>query len=136
MRKILGLLLALLTVGAFGACSSGSSSPGKAAKRYAEYIAGGEYDQFIDGIYIPDDVSSEEAEQGKDMIKALLSAVSGQMFEEKGGLEKVEVVSEQLSDDGEKATVTLKYAYGNGESSEESMDLILDDGRWLIDMGI
>jgi hypothetical protein len=135
MKKIMTLILAASALGAVVAsCSSAGSSPGKAAKQYAGYIADGEYDKLVDVLYYPEDTPAKEVEEGKAFVKELLTSKGASELEEKGGLKSAEVTSETVSEDGLTATVEMLYTYGNGETSEEDMTLRKSGGKWLIDM--
>ena len=134
MKKMLYLILAVMTIGGMVSCSSSSSSPGAAAKKYAEYLGSGEYDKFIDGIYFGENTSKEEIEQGKTMLKALLADKGANALEEKGGLKSVEVASEEISEDGKSATVVLKQTYGDGSVEEDDSNMVLVNGKWLMEM--
>jgi len=134
MKKMLYLALAVMTVGLVASCSSGSSSPGKAAKQYAEYMAKGDYDKFVNGIAFDEDATKEEIEEGKTMVKSLLTEKMKPALEEKGGMKSIEVLSEDISDDGNSADVELKYTYGNGETEENEFNMVLVKGKWMMEM--
>ena len=126
------LVLAIASTGVLASCSS--SSPGKAAKQYMEYLAEGEYDKLVDGLYFGEDASKEDIEKSKAMMKAILMDKGRKSLEEKGGLKDIEVVSEEISPDGKSATVTLKQTFGNGETEEDDTDLVLVNGKWMMEM--
>lgn len=134
MKKFLQLFVAAALMFGAAACASGVSSPGTAAKQYAQYVADGQYEKFADGIYIDPATPAEEVEQGKAMIVSLIKEKGVKDIEEKGGLKSIEVVSEQISEDGQTATVELKYTYGNGETSDNSSEMRLDGGVWKMDL--
>ena len=52
----------------------------------------------------------------------------------KGGVTDIEVLSEEISEDGNSAVVKMKITYGNGESEEDETKLVLVDGKWLLSM--
>lgn len=134
MKKILYFVLAVASAALVASCGGGASAPGEAAKQYAGYMADGNYDKFIDGIYVAPDAPAAEVEQSKAMLKAMLTEKGAKTLEEKGGMSSVEVLSEEMAEDGRSAVVTLLYTYGNGETSEEKMDMILDGSRWKMEL--
>ena len=135
MKKVIYIVVAVLMAGMVASCVGGSSdTPGDAAKQYAQYMADGNYDKFIEGIYIPSDTPAEEVEQSKAMLGALLTEKGSETLEEKGGIEKIEVLSEEVAEDGGTAVVEMRYTYGNGETSEETMEMIRDGGKWKIEL--
>ncbi len=135
MKKVLYIFVAILMAGIVASCGGGSSAkPGEAAKQYAQYMADGNYDKFIEGIYIPSDTPAEEVEQSKAMLNALLTEKGSKTLEEKGGIESIEVLSEEIAEDGQTAVVDMRYTYGNGETSEETMEMVLDGGKWKVEL--
>lgn len=135
MKKIFTFVLAIAAIGmALGACSIKASSPGDAAKQYADYIIDGRYDKFVDAFHFPADTPSAKVKEQKAGFKALLEEKAAESMEEKGGLTSTEVLSETIAEDGQSAYVKMRYTYGNGETSDEGMDLVLVKGRWLVDM--
>jgi ABC-type glycerol-3-phosphate transport system substrate-binding protein len=127
------LLKSLMLVVAAGlmltACGGGSSaSPSEVAKKFVEatvnldfeevkkYIAK-EHFESIDKA--TKQLESPEAKAYLETYKALAKDV------------KVEVVSEEISEDGNSATVTLSYAI-MGQTQEQKLPLIKEDGAWKI----
>ncbi len=135
MKRILSFVLALAAFGvAASSCSDSPSTPGAAAKQYTRWMADGEYDKFLDAIYFSPETTPEKVAQSKEMLRGLLDEKAAASLAEKGGLTSIEVLSEEISEDGTTAEVELLYVYGDGDTSEESMNLRLDGGRWLIEM--
>jgi len=136
MKKIITLVFAVIAAGvAVSSCSLKASTPTEAAKQYFDYVAGGQYDKFVNAIAFPAEISGAELKEQKAAVKALMDEKVVPSLEEKGGLKSMEVISETLAADGMSAYIEALYTYGNGETSEEDMDLVLVDGRWLVDMG-
>jgi hypothetical protein len=132
MKSIFTFILAIAAVGVVAtSCSSGAATPGAAAKTYTQYMADGQYEKLVDNIYFED---ASQAEQSKAMLVGMMKDKGAKSLEEKGGLKSFEVVSEEIAEDGKTAKVTMKHVYGNGETEEDSMDLILVDGKWLMSM--
>ncbi len=131
MKKILCFVMALAAVGVMSSCGGGST-PGAAAKKVMEQAGKGNYDKFVDGLYFDENASKEEVEQSKVMLKALLADKASKTIEKKGGLESVDVISEEISDDGLSAKVVLKQTYGNGDTQEETFTMVKQDGKWKL----
>lgn len=128
MKKTIYFSLMVLCMMFIAACSS--DSPGKAAKKYASYMQSGEYEKFVDGFYFGEDASPEDMDQTKKMLLAMIQEKGAKGMEQKGGLKEIEIVSEELSEDKKTAKVILKQIYGNGESDENTIDMVLVDGTW------
>ncbi len=134
MKKFIYIVMAVAMAAMVVSCGGGASTPGAAAKKYAQYVADGNYDKFIEGIYVTPDTSEEEAEQAKAMLKGLLAEKGSKTLEEKGGIKDIEVLSEEIAEDGGSATVNMRYTYGNGETSEQKTELVLADGKWMMEL--
>ena len=128
MKKAIYFSLMVLCMVFVAACSS--DSPGKAAKKYASYMQSGEYEKFVDGFYFEGEASTEDVDRTKQMLLSMIQEKGAKEMEQKGGLKEIEVVSEELSEDKKTAKVVLKEVYGNGESNENTVDMILVDGTW------
>ncbi len=130
MKTMFSLTLALVMMGLVASCGS-KSGAGAAAKQYMEYVAAGQYDQFLDGAWFGADLSAEEVTQTKALWKTVLS--SGSVADEKGGVASIEILSEKMGEGGRTADVVFKRTYGNGETEEETLVMVLIDGTWLMD---
>ncbi|MDR2894911.1 MAG: DUF4878 domain-containing protein [Alistipes sp.] len=138
MKKLIYFVLAIAAAGVVASCGGGASTPGAAAKTYMEAMAAGNYDKFMDGIYMdPEDVADEDPEtieRQKTMLKAMLEEKGAQSIEENGKIEKIEVLSEEIAEDGQTADVTLLLTYDTGETEEETVDMHLDGNSWKMEM--
>ena len=48
---------------------------------------------------------------------------------------EIEIVSEEMAEDGNSAIVTYKQHYGDGSVKEDTQKMIKVDGKWLMDIG-
>ncbi len=133
MKKFIHLTLALVALCFVTACG-GPSTPGAAAKRYMEMAGNGQYEKFVDGIAVDEDATPEEVKQFKTMMVAMLEASGKAELEKKQGLKSVEVVNEEIAEDGQTAKVTLKSTYGDGTTDEETNHMVLRDGVWKMEL--
>lgn len=131
MKKLLYLALAAMTVVLLVSSCSSRPSPGDAAKQYMEYAAAEEYDLFLDGTYFGADMPAEEVAQTKAFWKTVMS--NGSVADQKSGVASIEILSEEVAEDGQTAAVVFKRTYGNGETEEESLAMVLVDGTWMMD---
>lgn len=117
---ILSLVLMLLCVG----CAA-DRSPRTLAKHFYGSIASADYAEAIACTTLADDVDIE-------LYHAIMDKVS-RSIESKGGVEKIEVVEEQITEDGQRAVVEVQITYGNGEIAQEYCDVICKDEKWIVD---
>jgi hypothetical protein len=133
MKKLIYFVLAIAVVGVMASCGGGgASTPGAAAKMYMEAAAAGDYEKFIDGMYVDPESTPEELEdmeQQKTMLLASIEEKGTEDIEEMGGIKSIEVVSEEIAENG-LATVILKVTSGNGETEEEPMKMRYDGKSW------
>ncbi|NDV81368.1 DUF4878 domain-containing protein [Bacteroides sp. 51] len=129
MKKVIYFSLFVLTLGIFAACSS-SESPGEAAKKYAQYVADGKFDKFVDAIAFDESATSEQIKQQKDMLLALLQEKGQKTIDEKDGLKSIDIVSEVIDADGNNAKVILQQTYGNGDTENANYDMVKKNGTW------
>lgn len=61
-----------------------------------------------------------------------LSAFIGMVYETNNGLKSFEILNEEISEDGQNATVYSKCIYGNGEIKEDEDQLIMTQNGWRL----
>ena len=127
--KVMSCALALV----FAACSS-PSTPGEAAKAYAEDLYGGNTEAVYENIDYGTEATAEEIEQTKQMLTEMWNEKGKPQIDAKGGVTDIEVLSEENSHAGTSAAGKMKITYGNGESEEDETKLVLVDGKWLLSM--
>ena len=113
------------------ACSS-PSTPGEAAKTYVEELYNGNPEDVFDNVAWGENASAEEIEQTKEMLVQMWNEKGKPQIEAKGGVKSVEVISEDIAEDGNSAVVKMKITYGNGETEEDDQQMKLVDGKWLM----
>ena len=129
MKKVFYFSLMVMAMFMMAACSS-SSSPGDAMKKYSNYLIKGDYEKFVDGIAVGDSETADKLKEQKAGFVALLRDKVGN--EKMGGLKSIEILSEEISEDGNTATVKIKQTYGNGETQEGTQSMVKRDGKWLM----
>lgn len=129
MKKLVALFA---VVAAFFAVSCGGpSTPGNAAIEVYKLMADGKYEKALDKFYVADPA---EREQFESMMLSLCKEKMEPQMAAKGGIEKIELVSEELSEDGKSARVTTKITYGDGSEKEDRTNMVNVDGEWLVSM--
>jgi hypothetical protein len=123
MRKILVVLsiagLALMACG-----GGGASSPEDAVNGMFDAMKSGDIDAMAQ--YMPEDQRSEitdMSDEEKEMVQGMLAMMSAIEYEIKGS----EI-------DGDYAVVTIEITF-MGETEEEEMDLMLENGTWVVTSG-
>lgn len=133
MKKInrISMFMAIFAFFAFMAsCGGGAKSPAAVSKSFVEKIEKGDVSaaiKMLDGV---DKATEEEIQK----MEAFLGEGSKEIAT-KGGIKKIDVLSETISEDGMEAEVDLKVIYGDGEEDESTTKLKNIDGNWKISMG-
>jgi hypothetical protein len=112
------------------ACSGYPSSPGETAKRFTENFASGDIEGAIDMIAAMDQAKPEE----KEKLTAFLKKAHTDIEERHQGVKSVEILEEEITDQGNRATVRLKINYNDGKSDEDTYRLVKVEGRWKVIM--
>lgn len=111
MNKTFTFLFATLMVCAFAFVGCKKDSPRAYADKYYNAIKHQNYKTVIDMMPDSKDLSDEEKDGIAEMMKMF--------YEIPGGIKDYEIVSEEISDDGNSATVTVKITYGTGDVDED-----------------
>lgn len=127
MKRMMYGLLALVAIIVM-ACSS--NTPGGAALKYYNDVKNGNYEAYVEGIAFKEEITAEDKEQ----FVTLMKEKADKEYKKKEGISKVEMLSEEMAEDGQTATVTMKITYGNGETKESDVAMVLKDGAWKMDM--
>lgn len=126
MKHLLHIIFAatlLLTAG----CAA-DRSPRSLAKHFYKSIANGEYDDALSHTTLTSDIDLE-------LYHAIMNKVSTSI-EAKGGVKKIEIVSEELSEDEQSAVVEVAITYANGTTETEYCDVIFKDEKWVVDVAL
>ena len=130
MKKInkVSMFMAVFACMAFLiSCSGGGNSPADTSKAFVKNIEKGNIDAAVRLFKAAETATPEEIEK----MSSMLSEGTGQV-ESKGGVKKMEVLSETISEDGKKAEVELKIIYENGEEDVSITDLRKTDDGWKL----
>lgn len=131
MKKIIYFSLFVFTLCIVTACST-SESAADAAKKYAEYVATGEYDKFMESIAFEDNATLQQVEERKNIMLTIFNDQVKKKVEEKGGIQQTQIASEVKSPDGTTASVMIMQTYGDGSMENTKFDMVKKDGVWKI----
>jgi len=75
---------------------------------------------------------------GKEMDQESKAKLTGLMAmgkaqsDKKEGIKSLDVITEEIAEDGNTAKVKVKFTFGNGDSNEEDYKLVKENGKWMI----
>lgn len=107
-----------------------SSSPGDTFKDYMELMKKGDVKEFVKGFAVDETQTPEEQEKQTQLIEGLIGDKTKKMMEERQGLKDVQILEETISEDGNSATLKVKFVYGNGSEEENTQEMVKQDGKW------
>lgn len=130
-KTMFGMIAMLAIMFAFMGCGS-ANTPTSVAEASLKCIQNGDTKGYVDLIYMTDNERGTVAEQ-KEQLEALLSGKMTKTIEMKQGLKSWEFISEEISEDGNKAKVKAKVFWGDGSEDEQNFDTIKDEnGNWKL----
>lgn len=125
MRKLLAVLgIAGLAMMACGGGGGGASSPEDAVNGMFSAMKNGDFDAMAQ--YLPADERAEienMSDEDKEMAQSML-AMLGDM--------DIKILGSEI--DGEEAVVMVEMTF-MGETQEDEIDLVLEDGSWVVTDG-
>lgn len=133
MKQILHtIIIAVLALVIFAGCSA-TSSPRKVVRHFYNAIAESDYERALS-------LTTLDEEADPEIYYAIMQKVNASIAE-KGGLDKLEFLSEEYApaEEGEEptqATVAINVVYADGSTQEEYCDVVLTDGKWLVDANL
>lgn len=133
MKKILFSSLMAIVCFLIASCSS-TDTPGQALSHYMDALKNKNYEEVVNGIAFPDKLTPEELQQAKEQWRALLEEKSAKTIEQQGGIASFEILSEEISEDGNSATVTYKQVFGNGTEDDGTQKMVKKEGKWQMDI--
>lgn len=126
MKKIF-LSLSIIALFAITACSAWRS-PSSAARHFYKSIAEGQFDEALGYT-----TASEQID--RELYVAIMEKVQ-QSIAERGGIEKIEIIHEQIAEEQSEASVTTLLTFADGSQQEEVCDVVLIDKRWKVDVDL
>lgn len=131
----MSFVIAVFAILAITACSS--NSPKDVAEKAMKCIVNQDYKGYVDLIYLQDEnKSKEDVDKAKAQLVELLQNKGEKSIKENEGVESFEITKEEISEDGNSATVDLNITYKNGKTDDTTVKLCKDkNGKWWIDLG-
>ncbi len=129
MKKVIKSLLVLAIMTVFVACSS--STPKSAMEKYGTDLCKGNYQAYVEGIATDEPLSANE----KAQFIALVKDKAQSEYDKKGGLKDIKVIKEDIAAGDSTAVVYYEVHFGNGTAEDGQQKMVLQDGKWKMDIG-
>ncbi|OUN73742.1 DUF4878 domain-containing protein [Barnesiella sp. An55] len=134
MKKILYLSLMAIVSLLIASCSN--DSPGSALKHYMEAMFNKNFEEAFNGYAIKDGNPSELPEPIKKSLFDSMESAIEEITDQHGAIKSIEIISEEISEDGTTAEVEYKQVFEDGTEDEGTQTMVKKDGKWLIDVGL
>ena len=132
MKKLFFSMFVAVVTLTLWSCGN-ANTPSAVAEKAVKCIQKADYEGYVDLMNLK---KTDEGNNEKEQLVALLREKGTKAMEKKQGLKSYEVLSEEISEDGNKATVEMKIVYGNGEEKTDKVKLKKNDkGEWRIIWG-
>jgi uncharacterized protein (UPF0179 family) len=129
MKKIISGALAILCVLLMVSCSP--NTPTSVAEAYLDDLKDGNYKELVDQMHF----KKEMTEQDKAELVKMLEDKATKTLEKKGAIQGYEITSEEISADGNSATVRYTMTYANTKDENEKVKLVKIEDKWVVDSG-
>lgn len=106
----------------------GASDPSSVAVKFTEC----QFNEDIDGMLDLVDLTDEKRAEFKAMYKEKASDDFAKRLDEVGGFKGAKALSEDIAEDGSKATVKVEITLGDGTTDASDIYLVNVDGKWFI----
>lgn len=129
MKKIFfAVAMCLMLAGVLTSCSS--NSPEGVAEKFMENMKNENAEALVEMLELPDGLRSS-SEKDKEELVELFDKKLFKSLDKKDGIKDYKVIDVDM--DGDKAEVTVKTLFGNGDEEEQTIPVVKDeDGNWKI----
>ena len=122
----------IAAVAAFLVACGGGNEPKSVATDFEKALIAGDTKKLAPMLYMSEQERKEYGEFIEGKLLQMSAMVKSQV-EKKGGLDKIEFVEEQITED--KATVVLKIHFKDGSNKDERVPLRKDEkGKWKVEL--
>lgn len=122
MKKTFTFMLAAMMVCAFAFVGCQKNTPRAYVDKFYTALKKKDYATVVDMMPDTKELSKEDKEGAIEMMK-LFDGFAG-------GVKDYEIVSEEISEDGKRATVTVKVTYGTGDVQESEEKFVKTKKGW------
>ena len=129
-KSILSILTTILLFTAMSCGGGGGNAPGDVIKSVMTNLDKGNIDKVIDDLYTGDkEMTDEENAKITGILQMSVTAL-----EQKKGIKSMEIISEEIAEDGESAKVEMKIVYGDDSDDTQKYNCEKVDGKWKMKM--
>ncbi len=133
MKKLFGFMVAVVAMLAMASCGGGGNSPKGVAEQFIKAVQQQDGKKMAELVYY-EEGKEPKTDAEKDQLAAMMQSKASTTYANNGELKSYEILSEEISEDGNEAVVEAKMEFEK-KTSEDKIKLKKDaDGDWKIDM--
>lgn len=118
---------------AMASCGGGGNSPKGVAEQFIKAVQQQDGKKMAELVYY-EEGKEPKTDAEKDQLAAMMQSKASTTYANNGELKSYEILSEEISEDGNEAVVNAKMEFEK-KTSEDKIKLKKDsDGDWKIDM--
>ncbi|HIW43707.1 MAG TPA: DUF4878 domain-containing protein [Candidatus Prevotella stercoripullorum] len=133
MKKLFGFMVAVVAMLAMASCGGGGNSPKGVAEQFIKAVQQQDGKKMAELVYY-EEGKEPKTDAEKDQLAAMMQSKASTTYANNGELKSYEILSEEISEDGNEAVVNAKIEFEK-KTSEDKIKLKKDSGGdWKIDM--
>lgn len=133
MKKLFGFMVAVVAMLAMASCGGGGNSPKGVAEQFIKAVQQQDGKKMAELVYY-EEGKEPKTDAEKDQLAAMMQSKASTTYANNGELKSYEILSEEISEDGNEAVVNAKIEFEK-KTSEDKIKLKKDSsGDWKIDM--
>lgn len=133
MKKLFGFMVAVVAMLAMASCGGGGNSPKGVAEQFIKAVQQQDGKKMAELVYY-EEGKEPKTDAEKDQLAAMMQSKASTTYANNGELKSYEILSEEISEDGNEAVVEAKMEFEK-KTSEDKIKLKKDSGGdWKIDM--
>lgn len=126
-------MVAVVAMLAMASCGGGGNSPKGVAEQFIKAVQQQDGKKMAELVYY-EEGKEPKTDAEKDQLAAMMQSKASTTYANNGELKSYEILSEEISEDGNEAVVEAKMEFEK-KTSEDKIKLKKDaDGDWKIDM--
>ncbi|MGQ0333212.1 DUF4878 domain-containing protein [Halomonas elongata] len=130
MTRFMHFLASALILLMVSACGASTDTPESSLTAFYEAVAKNDAKTALEHVSLAD-IKESEMGVAREKIKMMVGNFHAKA-EEKGGIEKVEVLNVATNEEKTEAEVEVQVTFGNGKSEKNTDDMVKEDGEWKI----
>lgn len=131
MKQFINLSLLLLLLTSITTACDKTSTPSGTLQTAFDYAIADDFQSFAELVYI-DEKDPQKVKLMQTQLASFLKAANAEQKKTKENIVKADIRKEEISDDGNTATVEFLATYANGDTLVDTQKMLKKDGKWYL----